>query len=150
FVAVMADKPGQGDSEGTPCIEGGYNVEEQAFRAAAKGFTADKRIDPKRFYVIGISLGAFQAPMVAESGKAAGVITWGGGVTPWFDYLLTTFNRRNVLQGEDPAQAAAFRPHWRRVLAAVFIDGKTPAEIKAQMPESFAAVAGLEGNELST
>jgi len=149
FVVAMADKPGQGDSEGTPCLDGGYNVEEQAFRAAAKGFAADKRIDPKRFYVIGISLGAVQAPMVAEEAKAAGVITWGGAVTPWFDYLLTTFNRRGVLQGEDPAAAAAFRPHWRRVMAAVFVDGKTPAEIKAQMPESFAAVAGLEGNDLA-
>lgn len=152
FIAVMADKPGQGDSEGTPCLAGGYNVEEQAFRAAAKDFVADKRIDPKRFYIIGISLGAVQAPLVAESSGAAGIITWGGLVTPWYDYMLTTFNRRTVLQGGDPDEAAAYTKHWRRVIAAIFVDGKTPAQLKASMPEDFNAIvaASGEGGDLST
>lgn len=146
LTVVMADKPGQGDSEGTPCLRGGYNVEEAAFRAAAKDFVADKRIDPKRFYVIGISLGAIQAPMVAEASNAKAVITWGGLVLPWYNYLLTTFERRAVLQGEDPVATAAYGLHWRRVLAAIFIDGKTPAQIKAEMPEAYAAAAAAAGD----
>jgi pimeloyl-ACP methyl ester carboxylesterase len=150
FVVVMADKPGQGDSEGTPCLDGGYTVEEQAFRAAAKGFVADKRIDPKRFYIIGISLGGVQAPLVAESSGAAGVITWGALVTSWYDYLLTTFNRRTVLEGGDPVQAAEFTKQWRRVLSAIFVDGKSAAEVKAQMPEAVAAVTEDEGDDLTT
>lgn len=145
FIAVMADKPGQGDSEGTPCLQGGYNAEEQAFRAAAKDFVADQRIDPKRFYVIGISLGAVQAPLVAESSGAAGVITWGGLVTPWYDYLLTTFGRRTVLEGGDPVEAVKFATNWRRVLAALFVDGKPAAQVKAEMPDAVAAVS--DGSE---
>lgn len=140
FAVAMADKPGQGDSEGTPCLEGGYDVEEQAFRAAARRFAGDKRVDPKRFYIIGLSLGGFQAPAVAESIAPAGIVTWGAGVSFWHDYLLTTFQRRAILQGEVPDENAWHGRHWRRVLTAL-MEGKSVDEVTKLYPESSAAVA---------
>lgn len=149
FAVAMADKPGQGDSEGTPCLEGGYTVEEQAFGAAAQGFVADRRVDPKRFYVIGLSMEALQSPMVAVKGRAAGIITWGGAVSPWYDYLLTTFARRAIIQGEDDNKIAAYRSHWRRVLTAILVEGRSPAAVKRAMPDSHAIVAAEIGGDLT-
>jgi dienelactone hydrolase len=149
FAVAMADKPGQGDSEGTPCLEGGYAVEEQAFGAAAERFVADRRVDPKRFYVIGLSMGALQSPMVAVKGRAAGIITWGGVVSPWYDYLLTTFARRSIIQGEDGNKIAAYRGHWRRILTAILVEGRDPAAVKRAMPDSYAIVAEEVGGDLS-
>ncbi len=149
FAVAMADKPGQGDSEGTPCLEGGYSVEEQAFGAAAERFVADRRVDPKRFYVIGLSMGALQSPMVAAKGRAAGIITWGGVVSPWYDYLLTTFARRSIIQGEDGNKIAAYRGHWRRVLTAILVEGRDPAAVKRAMPDSHAIVAAEIGGDLT-
>jgi hypothetical protein len=145
FAAVMADKPGQGDSEGTPCLEGGYEVEEQAFRAAARRFAGDKRVDAKRFYIIGLSLGGIQAPAVAESVASAGIVTWGTGVTAWHDYLLTTFQRRAILEGEVPDENAWHGRHWRRVLTAL-MDGKSVDEVTKLYPQSAAAVAAGVGD----
>jgi hypothetical protein len=145
FAAVMADKPGQGDSEGTPCLDGGYDAEEQAFRAAARRFVSDKRVDAKRFYVVGLSLGGIQAPAVAESVASAGIVTWGTGVTPWHDYLLTTFRRRAVLEGEAPDENAWHGRHWRRVLTAL-MDGKSIDEVTKLYPQSVAAVTAGVGD----
>jgi dienelactone hydrolase len=145
-IAVMADKPGQGDSEGTRCEDGGFAVEEQAFRAAAKKFVADKRIDPKRFFIVGISLGGVQAPLVAESAPAAGIVTWGTGVTPWFNYILTTFERRSVIQGEDPTAVLRLSQAWRKVLTAVYVDGKAPAQLPQSMPEDYKIVSDSYGD----
>lgn len=150
FVAVMADKPGQGDSEGTPCFDGGFDVEVEAFKAAAASFVADKRIDAKRFYIVGLSMGGLQAPLVSEAVPAAGIVSWGGLTGRWYDYLLTTVYRRAVLQGDDPVASFAFNQHWRRVLSAVFVDGKAPETIQREMPEAFAAVAGSEDSDLTS
>lgn len=146
---VMAEKPGQGDSEGTICEEGGFDAEEQAFRAAAKKFTADKRIDPKRFFILGLSLGAFQAPLVAESAPTAGIITWGGGVSSWYAYTLTTFHRRDIISGEDPAQSRAAFDAWRKVLAAMMLSDKSLDQVKREMPAEFAAVEQWAGGDLA-
>jgi uncharacterized protein len=147
---VMAEKPGQGDSEGTICEEGGFDAEEQAFRAAAKKFTADKRIDPKRFFILGLSLGAFQAPLVAETAPAAGIITWGGGVQPWSSYTLTTFHRRDIISGEDPVQSRAAFDAWRKVMAALIYDGKPLEQVKRELPAQYAAVEQWAGGDLSS
>jgi alpha-beta hydrolase superfamily lysophospholipase len=146
---VMAEKPGQGDSEGVICEEGGFDAEEQAFRAAAKKFTADKRIDPKRFFILGLSLGAFQAPLVAESAPAAGIITWGGGVSPWSSYTLTTFHRRDIISGEDPIQSRAQFDAWRKVLAALIYDGKPLEQVQREMPAQYSAVEQWAGGDLA-
>lgn len=148
LISYMAEKPGQGDSEGVNCLDGGFDAEEQAFRAAALKLLADSRVDPKRFFVIGLSLGGIQAPLVAESAPAAGIVTWGTGVSPWYDYLLTTFHRRAILQGEDPAAVQLQFQAWRRVLNAVYVTGLSPADIKTRMPDDVKAAgelaAGLE------
>lgn len=146
---VMAEKPGQGDSEGTICEEGGYDAEEQAFRAAAKKFKSDKRIDPDRFFILGLSLGAFQAPLVAETAPAAGIITWGGGVTPWFNYVLTTFYRRDVISGEDVVVSRAQYDAWRKVLTAIMVDNKPLDQVQREMPAEYKAIEEWSGGDLA-
>jgi uncharacterized protein len=146
---VMAEKPGQGDSEGTICEEGGFDAEEQAFRAAAKKFVSDKRIDPDRFFLLGLSLGAFQAPLVAETAPAAGIITWGGGVQPWYSYTLTTFHRRDIISGEDPVASRRSFDAWRKVLPAILIDGKSPEQVQRELPAEF-KIAEEWGGSLKT
>lgn len=146
FAVYVVDKPGVGDSEGEPCATGGFDVEVEAFTKAAEALTTTAGIDPDRLFAIGLSMGGVQAPLIAEKVKFRGIVTWGTVVMPWYDYLLASFRRRTVLQGEDPIQAEVMLRMWRKVLAAAYVDGLSRAEIEQRMPEDLKAFEESAGS----
>lgn len=98
FAIMVVDKPGVGDSEGEPCALGGFDVEVEAYRAAAKALAQTEGVDPARIFAVGVSMGGIQAPLIAETTPLKGIVTWGTVVMPWYDYLLASFRHRLVLE----------------------------------------------------
>jgi len=139
FVVAMADKPGVGDSQGEPCLDGGFNREVTAFTAAAQALAAREDVDPERVYAVGVSMGGIQAPLIAKQADLAGIVTWGTGVSPWFDYLATNFRMRAVIQGQPAAQSDPALRNMRLILADLLIDEMSPAEVREARPEAAAA-----------
>ncbi len=137
FAIFVVDKPGVGDSEGEACATGGFDVEVEAYRAAAQALKATPGIDPSRLFVVGISMGGVQAPLIAKEIGFKGVVTWGTVVMPWYEYMLASFRRRMVLQGTPFTEAEPMLRVWRKVFAAAYVDGLTSAEIAAKMPEDY-------------
>lgn len=149
FAIMVVDKPGVGDSEGEPCPLGGFDVEVEAYRAAAQALAGTQGVDPARLFAVGVSMGGIQAPLVAQTTRLKGIVTWGTVVMPWYDYLLASFRRRAVRENAPAAGIETTMRAWRAVLAAAYVDGKSAAEIAAEMPETmkvFEQTAGpLEG-----
>lgn len=135
FAIYLVEKPGTGDSEGESCATGGFNVEVEAFRAAALELAKIPGIDASRLFGVGISMGAIQIPLIAREAGFKGIVTWGGAVSPFYDYLMATFRRRFVLQDTPAAETEPLLRVWRKVLAAAFVDRLDRAAIAAKMPE---------------
>lgn len=146
FAVYVADKPGVGDSEGGPCKKGGFNIEIEAFTAAARKLRETQGVDPERLFAIGISMGGVQAPLIAGEAGFKGIITWGTVVMPWHDYLIATFRRRAVLEGQSLTAAEPMLRNFRKIAAAMFVDGLTRAEIKQKMPDTLKAIEDWGGN----
>jgi dienelactone hydrolase len=82
FVTMRVEKSGVGDSEGPPCESIGYNEELAGYRAALSALRAHPSVDSQQIYLVGISLGAVFAPILASESKVAGVSVWGAGAAP--------------------------------------------------------------------
>jgi dienelactone hydrolase len=77
FVTMRVDKPGAGDSEGPPCAEIGYREELAGYRAALRALEANPVVDPGKVFLLGLSLGGFFAPILAQDAKIAGISVYG-------------------------------------------------------------------------
>lgn len=146
FAIYVVEKPGMGDSEGEPCATGGFDVEVEAFREAAKALRQMEGIDPDRIFAIGVSMGGGQVPLIAKEAGFKGIVTWGSIVMPWYDYMLASFRRRMVLEGTPFTEAEPILRNWRKIFAAAFVDGLSVAEIKAKMPEDYKQFEASAGN----
>jgi len=136
FAVGFADKPGVGDSEGAPCLEGGFDREIEAFRLAAQALADREDVDEARVYAVGVSMGGIQAPLVAETVDLAGIVTWGTGVQPWYEYIVTNFRTRVILQNQPAADAEPVLRNMRSVLAKLLIEGRSPDEIREAHPDA--------------
>lgn len=137
FAVYAVDKPGLGDSQGDDCARIGFNEEMSGFQAGAKALAEASGIDADRLYIVGISMGGLQAPLIAQETKIAGITTWGTVVMPWYDYLIASLRRRMVLEGSDPQSTEALMLAWRIVLAATFVYGMNPDEVAKEHPQAF-------------
>ena len=76
FVTMRVDKPGAGDSEGPPCAEIGFREELAGYRAALRALKANPAVDPDRVFLLGLSLGGFFAPIIAQDAKIEGCLLY--------------------------------------------------------------------------
>lgn len=146
FAIYLVEKPGIGDSEGEDCQTGGFNIEVEAFRAAALQLKTMPGVDPARLFAAGISMGAIQVPLIAKEAGFKGIVTWGGAVMPWYDYMIATFRRRMVLQNQPAAEVEPMLRVWRKIFAAAFVDKLSRDEIAARMPDDLKAFEDSAGS----
>jgi hypothetical protein len=91
-------------------------------------------------------MGGIQAPLIDAAGDFAGIVTWGTGATPWFDYIATNFRMRAIIQGQPAAQAEPGIRLLRSMMADLLIDGSSPDEIRAARPEDVATFESSFGS----
>ncbi|MEE4331074.1 MAG: alpha/beta fold hydrolase [Wenzhouxiangella sp.] len=123
FAVVRVEKPGMGDSDGPlRCEEIDFDTETAGFAAAWEyAIDLDETLD-SRMFMIGISMGGIQAPLIAAASerKPFGTIVWGTRVDNWHDYMLDLAGVQPALIGADPVEAyeaaEAARPALRRFL----------------------------------
>ncbi|TVQ62198.1 MAG: alpha/beta fold hydrolase [Phycisphaerales bacterium] len=135
YAVFMVDKPGVGDSAGPPCDEYGFDEEMQAFRAALTTLKSHPDIDPSRVFLVGISMGGIQAPLLAAEQDVAGVVVFGTGFVPWTEYMIANVRRQAALTGANAAQlnlvADAYAKFWSLLLYARL----HPSEILDRHPD---------------
>ncbi|HRE59480.1 MAG TPA: PDZ domain-containing protein [Micropepsaceae bacterium] len=146
FAVYAVEKPGLADSQGDDCTRIGFDEELSGFHAGARALGETSGIDADRLYIVGISMGGLQAPLIAQQANIAGIVTWGTVLMPWYDYMIASFRRRAALEGADPVENEKLMRAWRLVLAEAFVLGKSRDEIAAAHPEAYALVTESYGD----
>ena len=143
YAVFRVEKPGVGDSAGTPnCESIDFDAELLAFKAGYKALLKQDGIDTEQLFLYGHSLGGVVAPFLAAEFQPAGVMAYGFVLKPWKDYMFDIHWDQRIRMGEDPGQAMADLQSGRHLLNAYFDDELAPAEF-LKTDEDRAAFAGL-------
>ena len=134
MVMWRTEKAGVGDSEGD-CARLDYETELSHHRQALAAFKASPHVDPRRIVVFGGSMGANMAPLVAQGQDVAAVMIWGGGARTWFERQLGFSRNAMELSGENAERISARMSQHARFYARYLLEGRTPAQIRAEDPE---------------
>lgn len=128
------EKPGMGDSAGTPqCADVDFDTELAGFRAGLQALIKTHKIAPGRIVIFGHSMGGIQGPLLAaENGKLGGVAAMGAVLRDWRDYLGEVFWMQGFFSSnEDPVENAAAGVAARNTLDRIFIERAPLAKIAA-------------------
>jgi len=135
YAVLLVDKPGVGDSGGPPCAELGFDEETRAFGAALRAFKSHPAVDADRVFIVGISMGGIQAPILAAEEPVAGVAVFGTGFVPWTEYMISNVRRQAALTGAGPAQINMIADFYAKFWSLLLYARQHPSEILAAHPE---------------
>lgn len=101
---IRVERTSSGDSEGPACHELDYDTEIRHYTEALLDLAGDPWVDRSRIYLYGSSLGATEAPLVAQTLKrnglqVAGLMVQGGGGITYLERMIT-FDRINLERRE--------------------------------------------------
>src|SRR5690348_6203948 len=82
-----------GDSEGPPCTRVAFEAEVAGYRAGLERLLGFDFVDRERIFLVGHSLGAAVAPLVASGSEVAGFIVFGPSALRISDGLLGATRR---------------------------------------------------------
>lgn len=127
------EKAGIGDSAGgVNCTDIDFAAELDGFRAAYNHLIQARGVDPDRIFMLGHSMGGFQAPLLAAERAPRGVAIFGAGLRNWADYNLDLIRFQSfLLFGQDPVEAAAQAEQYREALRRFYFGREAPAAIAA-------------------
>lgn len=138
FAVVRVEKPGMGDSDGPlRCEDIDFMTETGAFRAAWEYAIALPESRDDALFMVGISMGGIQAPIVAAESatKPLGTVVWGTRLDHWYDYMIELLAVQPVLFGTaDPVEAHEAAEDMRPILRRLFLEGQSLDEVLADEP----------------
>jgi len=136
YLVMRAEKPGMGDSYNTPaCEDIDFPTEVNSFRAALAALKKHPDVDTNNIIIIGHSLGAMEAPFVAEGNHVRGLIAMGLTVKPWLEYLTEMLRVQNPRLGIDYLQNERDMKLYQTLLYELLVNKKKPLDIVSTNPE---------------
>jgi pimeloyl-ACP methyl ester carboxylesterase len=100
FVTMRVEKSGMGDSQGAPCMssEVDMQAEVRGYVAGLKAMKEYPFVDRNNVFLIGLSVGGVEAPLVAQQVPVEGLIVINTVAKPFLEYLSDTRRRQNLLR----------------------------------------------------
>ena len=146
------EKPGLGDSRGTPhCTRIDYATELDAFRSAYRHLIEVRGVPTERIFMFGHSLGGLQAPMLAAERAPRGVAVYGTVLRNWADYHWNVAQFQDYLTaGADPVEAIRRAESYREVFRRFYRERQAPAAVAADDPafaEGLRQAFGWDGGD---
>jgi pimeloyl-ACP methyl ester carboxylesterase len=138
IATYRVEKPGMGDSTGTPaCLATDFDTEMAAFRAGLQTLIETRGIDPSRIVLLGHSMGGVEAPLLAADIEGLrGVAVMGTVVRSWHDYMQELMRVQAFFSsGADPAETEALSEAMRPLLDRIFNEDTPLTTIAAENPE---------------
>lgn len=101
FVTMRVEKSGIGDSEGPSCKDPRFDFEAEVrgYVEGLKALRTDPGVDPDKVFLMGLSVGGVEAPIVARQAPVKGIVVINTVAKPFLEYLLETRRRQGVLRG---------------------------------------------------
>lgn len=137
FVTMRVEKSGVGDSQGPPCASPTVDLraEQRGYLAGLEALKGYSFVDPDNVYLVGLSIGGVQAPLIAQQVRVKGIVVINTVIKPFLEYLIDTRRRQNLLKH------LAYDDMERRLRAnercnhRLLIERETPEQILKDTPE---------------
>jgi pimeloyl-ACP methyl ester carboxylesterase len=93
------------------------------------------RVDPDKVFIVGLSLGGVEAPLIEREEKVRGVVAINTAAKPFFEYLLETRRRQMTLRSLPADQVDSNMARAIRCQHAMLLERQPPEEVLKRMPE---------------
>jgi pimeloyl-ACP methyl ester carboxylesterase len=135
YATVRMDKPGVGESQGTPCNKADYQGELEGYRAAFDSMKKYDFIDVQKIFVVGLSNGGGLGPLVSGDARVAGFVSASSWGRTWYEHMLENERVRLTTSGKSPAEVNDAVKTFTQFYDLYLIQGRTPGEIIGQHPQ---------------
>jgi len=128
YAVFRIEKPGMGDSEGTPdCMDINFEVELNGFRKGYEHLLKYEFVDQSQISIFGHSLGGLTAPLLAREYKPANVMVYGVVLKNWEDYIVDMIRDQSAIFGQDYAQIEQDILDLKPIMYGLYHEAKSPA-----------------------
>jgi pimeloyl-ACP methyl ester carboxylesterase len=135
YATVRMDKPGVGESHGTPCNKADYQSELEGYQAAFDSMSKHDFIDTQRIFVVGLSNGGGVGPLVSRDHHVAGFVAASSWGRTWYEHMLENERVRLTTAKKSPAEVNDAVKAFTQFYDLYLIQRQTPGEILRQHPE---------------
>ena len=135
YATVRTEKPGVGESQGTPCGKSDFQGELEGYQAAFDSMGKYEFIDLGRVIVIGMSNGGGFSPVVSRQHRVRGFLSAGSWGRTWYEHMLENERVRLTTEGKSAAAVNDALKIFAQFYDLYLIQGQTPGEILRQHPQ---------------
>jgi pimeloyl-ACP methyl ester carboxylesterase len=100
FATMRVEKSGMGDSQGPPCMSPTVDLQAEirGYVAGLKALKEYSFVDANQVFVVGLSIGGVEAPLVAQQVPVRGLVVVNTVAKPFLEYLMDTRRRQHLLR----------------------------------------------------
>ena len=135
YATVRMDKPGVGESQGTPCNKADYQGELEGYQAAFDSMNKYDFIDMQRIFVVGLSNGGGLGPLASRDRRVAGFVAAASWGRTWYEHMLENERMRLTSGGKSPAEVNDAVKAFAQFYDFYLMQGQTPGEVIRQHPQ---------------
>ncbi len=135
FASFRVERSGMGDSEGPPCTRLGFEAELAGYRAGLERLTRSSWVDPTRLFMLGHSLGAAVAPLLASEAELRGVLVYAPSALRISEGLMGAARRQAERDRDAGVPELAPLAPLLELIRLVVSEGRMPAEVFLARPE---------------
>jgi uncharacterized protein len=135
YATVRMDKPGVGESQGTPCNKADYQGELEGYQAAFDSMNKYDFIDTQRVFVVGLSNGGGVGPLVSRDRHVAGFVAASSWGRTWYEHMLENERVRLTTGKKSPAEVNDAMKAFTQFYDLYLIQRQTPGEVLRQHPQ---------------
>lgn len=135
YATVRMDKPGVGESTGTPCAKSDFRGELEGYRAAFDSIRKHDFIDAQRVFVVGLGNGGGVGPLISQDHHVAGFVAAASWGRTWYEHMLENERVRLTAAHKSAAEVNDAVKVFTQFYDLYLIQGETPGEIIRQHPQ---------------
>ena len=137
FVTLRVEKSGMGDSQGPACSSPQVDMqaEVRGYVAGLRALKQDAAVDPARVFIVGLSIGGVEAPLIEREEAVRGVVVINTAAKPFYEYALETFRRQMIMRGQPYDVVDRNMARVARCQFAVLLEKRSPDGVVRDMPE---------------
>jgi pimeloyl-ACP methyl ester carboxylesterase len=135
YGTLRTEKPGVGESQGTPCEKADFQSELEGYQAAFDSMSKYEFLDPDRVIVIGLSNGGGFAPLVSHDHNVRGYIAAGSWGRTWYEHMIENERVRLTNEGKSAAEVNDAVKVFSQFYDFYLIQGQTPGQVLSLHPQ---------------
>ena len=135
YATVRMDKPGVGESQGTPCNKADFQSELEGYQSAFDSMGKYDFIDQDRIFMVGLSNGGGVTPLVSRQHSVRGFVAASSWGRTWYEHMLELERGRLTRKGNSPAEVNDAIKVFADFYNLFLMKGLTPGQALQQHPE---------------